>query len=77
MSRYMKNRYKAFPNEIKIYSNEIRNKFINLFSTQYFTSMKTTDKTEIYHKIKKENISILKIFGLKSSARAEKKFNSN
>ena len=31
----------------------MRNKFNNLFSIHYFTSMKTTGKTEIYHKIKK------------------------
>ena len=31
----------------------MRNKFNSLFSIKYFTSMKTTGKTEIYHKIKK------------------------
>ena len=73
----MRNRiYKVHPNEIKRYSNEMRNKFNNLFSIQYFTSMKTTGKTEIYHKIKK-NISIWKVFGFKSSTRTKKKFNSN
>ena len=55
----------------------MRNKFNNLFSIQYFTGMKTTGKTEIYHKIKKKNISIWKVFGFKSSTRAKKKFNSN
>ena len=57
--------YNVLSNEIKRYSNEIRNKFNNLFSIQYFTSMKTTGKTEIYHKIK--NPSIWKVFRLKSS----------
>ena len=52
---------------MKRYSNEIRNKFNNLYFAQYFTSMKTTGKTKIYHKMK-NNISIWKIFGLKSSA---------
>ena len=73
----MRNRiYKVHPNEIKRYSNEMRNKFNSLFSIHYFTSMKTTGKTEICHKIKK-NISIWKVFGFKSSTRAKKKFNSN
>ena len=73
----MRNRiYKVHPNEIKRYSNEMSNKFNSLFSIQYFTSMKTTGKTEIYHKIEK-NISIWKVFGFKSSTRVKKKFNSN
>ena len=69
----MRNRiHKVLPNEIKRYSNEMRNKFNNLFSIQCLTSMKTTGKTEIYHKIKKKYQ-----FELKSSARAKKEFNSN
>ena len=31
---------KVFPNEIKRYSNEMKNKLNNLFSIQYFTSYK-------------------------------------
>ena len=55
----MRNRiYKVLPNQMKRYSNKIR----NTFSIQYLTSMKTTGKADIYHKIKK-NLSI-KAFGL-------------
>ena len=68
----------------------MRNKFNNLFSIQYFTSRKTTGTTEIYLTYTHEKqtnkkqptkqtkpISIWKVFGLKSSARAKKKFISN
>ena len=40
----------------------MRNKFINSFSIQYFTGMKTTGKTEIYHKIKKTHINLKSIW---------------
>ena len=53
----------------------MRNKFNSLFSIQYFTSMKTTGKTEIYHTKKKYQFE--KFNGFKSSTRAKKKFNSN
>ena len=54
----------------------MRNKFNNLFSIQYLTTMKTAGKTDIYYKIK-INMSIWTVFGLKATARAKKKFNSN
>ena len=40
----------------------MRNKFNSLFSIQYFTSMQTTGKTEIYHKIKKKHIKLKSIW---------------
>ena len=53
----------------------MRNEFNNLFSIQHVASMKTTGKTKIYHKIKK--IKIWKVFELKSTVKATRKFDGN
>ena len=48
--------YQVPENQVKTYTNGIRNKFHTIFSVKYFRNMKMTGKTELYHQIKKTYI---------------------